>query len=534
LAFVGAGSDRARSQIFVRPINALSEQALAGTEGAFTPFWSPDSRFIGFFTQDGKVKKIDASGGPATTICDIAILGFVSGGTWNQDDMMLFGSTQGIQRVSASGGIPQPIVKGAGGSGVNALLPWFLPDSRSFLFRVGSGNNPGGSEIRLAQLDGGESTVIIKDASQAMYSQGHLLFTRNGTLMAQTFDLGRKQVVGEPAAIAEGLETGGGGNSTFSVSTNGVLVYQEGLSSIRTRLAWFDRSGKASGTVASDANYGDLTLSHDARQAAVTIASSANRQNTSSGDVWLFDLVRNVPSRFTFEEKGVATTAIWSADDKTIVFNSSRKGRLDLYRRTLNGKGVDEELLVDDADKIPVSWSPDGNFILYRQASRDGDIDLWVLPTTGAQKPFPFMNTRFGEDMGSFSPDGHWVAFRSNESGRAEIYVAPFPGPGKKVPISSGGADQAGDPHWRGDGREIFYVATDRKLMAVPVNSSGAEVEVGMPKPLFEISSPLGRPLRHYYDVTADGERFLVNLSSQTGEPSPLTLVVNWTARLKH
>jgi Tol biopolymer transport system component len=144
------------------------------------------------------------------------------------------------------------------------------------------------------------------------------------------------------------------------------------------------------------------------------------------------------------------------------------------------------------------------------------------------------MNTRFGEDMGSFSPDGHWVAFRSNESGRAEIYVAPFPGPGKKVPISSGGADQAGDPHWRGDGREIFYVATDRKLMAVPVNSSGAEVEVGMPKPLFEISSPLGRPLRHYYDVTADGERFLVNLSSQTGEPSPLTLVVNWTARLKH
>ena len=526
LTFV-AGSDRAHSQLFVRPVDALSEQALAGTEGAFSPFWSPDSRFIGFFTLDGKVKKIDPTGGPAVTICDAVSAAGVTGGTWNQDGVILVGSAQGIQRVSASGGVPQPVVKGPGPSPTQ-LLPWFLPDGRSFLFRVGSANNPAGSEIRLALLDSNDSTVIVKDASQAMYAQGHLLFTRGGTLMAQTFDLGRKQLVGDPVPIAEGLQTGGGGNSTFSVSTNGVLVYQPGFFTFRTKLTWFDRAGKASGNVGSDANYGDIALSPDGRQASVTTYNLTMRN--SGGDIWLFDLGRNVPVRFSFEDKGVATTSIWSPDNKTIVFNSSRKGRLDLYLKASTGTGGDDELLVDDADKYPLSWSSDGKFILYRRNSANS-IHLWVLPTTADRKPFPFMNTRFNEDMGGFSPDGRWIVFRSNESGRAEIYAAPFPGPGKKVPISLGGADLAGDPQWRG--REIFYIASDGKLMAVPVNGSGTELEVGTPKTLFEIP-PFGRPLRHYYDVTADGERFLVNISSQSVESSPLTLVVNWTVGLRH
>jgi eukaryotic-like serine/threonine-protein kinase len=303
------------------------------------------------------------------------------------------------------------------------------------------------------------------------------------------------------------------------------------LDTARSRLAWFDRSGKTQGTVGADAFYGDLALSRDGRHAAVAIAVATTPFGAvRGGDIWLFDLGRNIPVRFTFEDTGT-TTAIWSADNKTIVFNSGRKGRLDLYRKASSGTEPDEELVVNENDKYPLDWSSDDKFILYRQGSQN-DANLWVVPTTGDGKPFVFLDSRFNEAMGTFSPDGRWIAFRSNESGRAEIYVAPFPGPGKKVRVSTAGAE-FGDPHWRGNGRELFYIASDNKLMAVLVNGFGSEFEVGAARPLFEILPP-SRPVRHQYDVTADGERFLVNISSQNIESAPITLVVNWTAGLKH
>ncbi len=520
IAIVAMGAD-GKSQLWVRSLDTLVAQSLAGTEGAFQPFWSPDSRFIGFFA-GGKLKKIEVSGGPPITLCDAPD---PRAGTWNQDGVIVFAptSTAALQRVSAAGGVPAAATTLAHDEAVH-MRPFFLPDGQHFLYRPSTG--PGGGPAYVGSLNSFERKFVLNaDSSNVVYSQGYLLFLRESTLMAQPFDAQRLVLTGDALPIAESVRDSETINPSgiFSVSENGVLVYQTGAAMAGDQLLWFDRTGKQTGELGDPALYSDLELSPDGKRASISIADQAGKGR----DIWFYDVARGLRSRFTFGPEA-AVTSIWSPDGSRIVFNLNRKGHLDLYQKSSSGAGTEEMLLEDNLEKYPTSWSPDGRFILYRTSSPQTRAQLFVLPLSGDRKPVPFLNTKFDEGFGQFSPDGRWVAYRSNESGRNEVYVAPFPGPGGKWQISTAGGDR---PRWRRDGSEIFYLAPDNKLMAAAVNGKGANFEVGAVKPLFEARFVTGG--RNQYAVSADGQRFLINTTPEQEATAPITVVLNWTAGLK-
>ena len=520
IAFIASTVEKpVRTQLWVRRFDSLSAQAFAGTDNALGPFWSPDSRFIGFFA-DGKLKKIDSSGGPAIILCDaIAGIGPATGATWNQDDVILLAvGGRGLSRVSAAGGTPTVVTDP---QGVLHHLPFFLPDGRHFLYRI-SGRLPAtaseGSQIHLGSLDSGDSRLLVRDTAQAMFSQGHVLYARDGTLMAQPFDERRFELSGEPFPVAERVLTGAGGPSVFSVSRNGVLVYQQGPVQRGFRLTWVDRTGKPVAAL-DEGLYGDLQLSSDGKRVAVSLGAGAGNLR----DIWIFE--RGLKTKFTSNpanENGV----IWSPDDQRIIFGraGAKSGR-DLILKASTNVGAEEVLLADGAENSPASWSLDGQFVLFGTIGRETGQDLWVLPLAGDRKPRPFAASEAGEAGGRFSPDGRWVAYRSQETGQAEIFIAPFPGPGKKIRVSGeGGAN----PKWRRDGRELFYLSADG-IMAVDVDLRGTEPVFGTPHALFSASmARVG--VQSWYDVTPDGQQFLINAMRDTLGPVPFTIISNWLA----
>ena len=506
----GAQTTDGRAPLWVRSLDALTIQPLAGTEGATFPFWSPDSRFIAFFA-DGKLKKMDASGGPAITLAD-AVAG--RGGSWSRDGVIVFApaNTGGpLLRVSSAGGASSPLKAAQG------RLPWFLPDGRHFLYQV----QPGNSVIRAGSLDGGETKMVMEAGSNALYAQGHILFLRDGTLMAQPFDPKRLVITGEAIPVAEQIQTvlNSGTVGVFSVSETGMLAYRNGSAFGGLRLTWFDRSGNKGATMGEPADLLGFQFSPDRKSLAAAIQDRANM------DIWIYDVSRGLRTRLTFDPHA-DFSPVWSPDGRSIAFASNRQGHFDLYRKAANGGGADELLYADNLDKFPTSWSVDGKFLLYFTGPNG---DLWVLPLTGAAKPFLFLQTPFAESQGQFSPDGRWVAYVSNESQRNEIYVAPFPGPGGKRQISTAGGNS---PRWRPDGREIFYMGPAGRLMAAGVTAQGETLEVGQVRPLF---SPTGVMQGNIpvYDVSADGQRFLLRMFPEQKSGEPLTLVQNWTAGLK-
>lgn len=423
-------------------LDGLSAQPLAGTEGAIVPFWSPDSRFIGFRAAN-KLKRIDAAGGPPLTLADAS---GQAGTTWNREGVILFATFPGgpIRRVSASGGAPSSAttLNADAGEAFHAY-PFFLPDGRHFLFlAVGSKaaavNIPNG--IYVTALDSDERKLLVPGGSNAVYAQGYLLFLREQTLMAQPFDAERLELTGDAVPIAEQVSIGGvsGTAGGFSVAETGVLAYQAGtaatggVSGALTQLAWFDRSGKPIGALGEQSRFSDLGLAPDGTRATVSAFDLARRTR----DIWVFDIARGLRTRFTFDAAD-ELASVWSPDGNRVVFSNRRKGHFDLYMKASSGAGAEEELLADGLDKQPLDWSHDGRFILFTvaAASQTG-IDLWVLPLSGDRKPFPFLQTRFDEVPGRFSPDGRWIAYVSNESGRSEVYVAPFPGASHRRPIA--------------------------------------------------------------------------------------------------
>ena len=527
IAFV-AMSAEGSSLLFVRALDALMARPLSGTEGAARPFWSPDSRYLGFFA-GGKLKKIDVSGGPPITLCDASS---DRGGAWSRDGVIVFAPTgnSALQKVSASGGIPTAATSLGQGEGSHRR-PFFLPDGRHFLYRamggvVGTGGlgNVGGGPIYLASLDSAERKLVLNaDAQNVLYSQGHLIFVRETTLMAQPFDARRFVLTGDPFPIAEQVKTIATPQvGIFSASENGVLAYQTGTATADSQLVWFDRAGKRIGVLGDPAAYADLELSPDQKRASVSIPGQADRR-----DLWLYDVARGLRTRFTFGP-AAGMSSIWSPDGNRLAFTSDRKGHLDIYQKDSSGADTEEPLLEDGFDKVPMSWSPDGRMILYDTRGSSIGTSLGVLPLSGNQKPFPLLQSQTNKFEGRFSPDGRWLAYVSDESGRPEVYVAPFPGPGGRWQISTGGGAY---PRWRRDGAEIFYLALDRKLMVAGVNSQGSRLDVGAVRPLFETRCAGGT--RYCYDVSADGQRFLIITAPEQTASTPITVVVNWSAGLK-
>ncbi|MBI4470470.1 MAG: PD40 domain-containing protein, partial [Acidobacteria bacterium] len=530
LAFI-ATTVEGNSLLWVRSLDTLSAQALAGTEGGRHPFWSRDSRFLGFFA-NGKLKKIDASGGPALALCD-APMG--RGGTWNRDGVIIFAPflTSALHRVSASGGVSSPVTEldEARGEGTHRW-PHFLPDGQHFLYLARRDpRSESEGAIFVASLESKESKRLVPTNSNAAYAQGHLLFMRQETLMAQPFDPDRLEATGDAFPLADEIRYLPAPNTIglFSVSQNGVLAYQSSREGRDRRLTWFDRNGKPLGVLGDVAHYGEFSLSPDNKRVLAVILEP----KTGNRDLWNYEVTRNLRTRYTFDRASEGSP-VWSPDGSSIILHSNRKGYHDLYQKAASGAGSEELLLESNISKYPTSRSPDGRFLLYHTVDSKTANDLWILPLQGDQEskiprgePFPFSHTEFNELRGQFSSDGRWVAYESNESGRGEIYVVPFPGPGAKRQISTSGGRR---PIWRGDGKEIFYTTTPgNKLAAVEVNGDGATLEVGVMRPLFDY----GGGEWDAYDVTADGQRFLISMAVEEKAPSPITLVQNWTADLK-
>ena len=523
-----------RTLLWIRPLDSLTAQVLSGTEGASFPFWLPDSRSIGFFAQ-GKLNKIAISGRPPQTLSDGNPF---YGGTWNGNDIIVFTNQNRLYRISSSGGPATPVTD-LDASREERLHagPHFLPGGRHFLYFVSS-RNLENSGVYVASLDSQESRFLFRSNSRAEYAPpGYLLFVRGGTLMAQAFDVEQMQVSGEPTPVAEQMVNRNAGVADFSTSENGILVYLGGFDTALEEFVWFDRSGRQLGRIGGPGAYESPTLSPDGKRLAFESVDPL----TGNLDIWTMDLDRGVTSRFTFDA-GREFRPIWSHDGTQIVFSSNRDGRGSLYRKTSFGSGNDELLLQADASLVArdavlgaMDWSSDDRFLAYQRGGGPNRADIWVLPLDRDSEPYVFLQTEFSEFHARFSPDARWIAYASNESGRYEVYVQPFPATGGKWQISINGGMH---PRWRGDGRELFYLTLDGRLMAVEVRTDWT-FEPGVSAALFE--APIGTTdtLQGAYAVTADGQRFLIVAPSDEDSPTSretasLTVVLNWTSELEN
>ena len=520
VAFVA--SERGKpTMVYVRPLDAVSASPVAGTEGGRNPFWSPDSMAIAFFA-DNKLKIVEASGGTVRTICDA--LGARPWGDWNAGGVIVFSTEQAdpIRRVSADGGQPVPVTTVS--EGLGHLRPTFLPDGRSFLYWRSAGEGAGG-ELHRTSLDSPEDTLILKPSGWARYVEpGFLVFVRGAELMAQAFDPTSGTLSGRAfriGAVGTAFNSGNSVNeSGFSLSAAGVLAVRTLETATDNELVWFNRSGERLSVVSEPGGYRNPHLSPDGSRLAVQQTDQNGRS-----DVWVIDLARGVKTRLTLDATNLHQLPLWSPDGSGIVVKgTAARG---VHRWPAAGAGAEEQLSTTNFD--PNSYSPDGRYLVYMILNADTNRDIGVLPLFSDRKPFLFLNSTANEAHGQVSPDGNWIAYESDESGTNEIYIQSFPTAGHKVRVSTAGGVQ---PRWRRNGRELFYLSGDR-LMAVPVQTMPG-LKVGAPSPLFETRVVPGGGLGTIanYDVTADGQRFLIASRSGDTDNPPITIVLNWLAAL--
>ena len=509
-------------QLWLRSLDSGSARPLPGTEGASFPFWSPDSRSVGFFA-NGKLKKMPITASTALALCDATQGG--RGGTWSPDGttIVFAPSANGpLQRVSSAGGASTTISALDSGYGeTNHRFPHFLPDGLHYLFTAVTGPAnaaPRPSVIKIGSIGSDQSTALIESESSAVYAAGHLFFQRDRALMAQPFDAVSAALRGEPFPVVERIGTEGSRYVSFSASPAGTVAYAGG-GAFGNQLVWRDRAGKQVGTIGEIAFYSSLVLSRDGSRAAVAIAAG----NPLNRDVWTIDLARNIASRLTFDP-GDDGGGVWSPDGTQIAFNSMRAGVFGMRLVTVGGTGGDEMIFKADRPMPhwPTDWSSDGRHIVYVQGAPPA-TDIWVLPMTGDRTPIVFAQTPFTEDAPTLSPDGRWMAYSSNESGVPQVYVQPFPQTGRKYLVSQNGGSQ---PIWRMDGRELYFLGADATVYAAAV-TPGAQFESGKPLRLFVAPTTATVGGRHQYG-TRDGKQFLFIAPPPAAESTPITVVTDW------
>jgi serine/threonine protein kinase len=509
-----------QSQLWLRKLDTLVARPLPGTERAAMPFWSPDNRSIGFFA-DAKLKRMDIDGGSVQTLAS-APAG--AGGAWNRDGTILFSSNPGrpILRISAKGGEPAAVTRFESPQQGSQTFPRSLADDRHFLFFVSGRLEARG--VYVGSLDGLDTKRLFDADTPAAYAAtGYLLFVREGKLLAQDFDPVRLEPRGDSLLVAEHVN----GGTVISASAVGPVAYRTPSPDSGQRyLAWIDRSGRETDRVVYPDTAGlGPSLSHDGRRVAVFRYMNGNM------DIWLYETDRRAWDRVTFDS-GDDIFPIWHPDDSRIVFGSNRKaGIMNLYRKVLGAPPGSEELLLSTPrPKFAMDWSRDGRFLLYDEITAKGDRDIWALALDGTRTPFEIVHTEFNEQLPQFSPDGRWIAYQSDKTGRSEIYVQPFPGPGGSSPVSTNGGAQA---RWNSDGTELFYIAPDDRLMAVPVRftSNGKLVEAGTPQGLFtaKVNITEINGTRQQYMVSPNGQSFVMNsVPEEAAAASPITVILNW------
>jgi len=524
LAFT-ARDDKGKTMLYLRPLSSLTAQSLAGTEDSSYPFWSPDGHEIGFFAA-GKLKKIEASGGPPQSLCDAAI---GRGGAWSKEGVIVFapGTSDRLLRVAAAGGAAEPATKLDVSRGENSdRWPYFLPDGQHFLFWARSSHGVQEHTVYVGTLGSLQAKPLMKSELMAVYVPDYLLFLRDQTLMAQPFNTRSLETDGVAKPIAEHVAINPTTNRpVFSASDNGTLVYQAGNAQGGWHLFWFTRDGKQTGSVADLSPYFDPSISPDGTRLATALVSGQG-----TGDIWIFDLLRGTKTRLTFGPS-IQRYPVWSPDGKAIFFGSNRKGGIQIYTRASDGTGPERALLEgDDAFEYPESVSPDQRFLVYMRVATDKRTatDIYALPLSGEPKPFPIVQNASNNLQPRISPDGKWIAYSSNESGRFEVYVTGFPGGGAKWQVSTSGGSF---PKWRRDSKELFWLDAADNMMAVDVNTTANRVLMGTPQALFHAAGV--QTQQGPYTVTADGKKFLINTGDVKEENQPFTLVQNWPAEIK-
>jgi Tol biopolymer transport system component len=517
LVFVASGDGASR--LWLRPLDQAEARPLAGTEGATQPFWSPDSRSVGFFTAN-KLLRVDLVGGAPQVVATLSGVG--RGGSWSADGTILFPRqiTGPLWRVAATGGEPVAVTQLDPPRQIGHRRPQFLPDGRHFLFyAVGT---PEAAGIYLGSLDGGTPTrLTAADSAGTFLPPDRVVFVQAGTLVSRRLDLAGRALTGEPVTLADrvSVDASGGG---YAVSGAGPIAYRAG-GVVSRHLRWVDRTGKVVGVAgepdANDPRYPEL--SPDGRRVAMSRALQGN------ADIWLLDLVRGGSTRLTFDASS-DTIPLWSPDGTRIAFTSNRTGAFDLYVKPSNGSGAEERLVDSPNTKQLQDWSRDGRWLLYYEVKPAVGRDLWVVDMASADRtPRVVANTPAEETLAQFSPDGRWLAYQTNESGRFEVVVQPFPGAGGKWQVSTAGGAA---PRWRADGRELYFLAPNATMMAVPVTAAGTSFETGTPVALFPTRIVDGGTVtqnRPQYAVARDG-RFLINQPVADATAAPITLILNW------
>jgi len=514
--------------LFVRSLSSDAPQQLDGTSGASHPFWSPDGRFIGFFA-GGKLMKIAASGGP---ISSLAAAPNSRGGSWSTNDLIVFAHDfQGpLMKVSAQGGTATPATVLDRTKHSTHRWPWFLPDGKHFIFLATNhnGGDPKQNGIYFGSVDNTETHFIMPSDSAAQYASGFLLYRANSALVAQPFNPQSGTLSGSATPLINNIrEDVGVWRTIFAVSQNGVMVYQTGsASAANSRLVWFDRSGKALDEFDPHENTViDVRLSPDNKRVAFAAV----------GGIWTIDLQRKTKTRITFDQQ-VVREPFWSPDGKTIAFSeqvTTGGGNVELRSKAADGSGTEKTLISEQNNFHYPGWSPDGKYVTYLWGEGEKMVSLWIRPATGdangdakavaiVQPPSQQSNLSYYR----ISPDGHWLAYISDESGQMEVYLTSFPEGKGKWKVSANGGYY---PAWRADGKELFYTGVTDDFFACPVTPKGSEIEVGTPQHLFHTPLPA---LGILFDVSSDGKRLLVNHTEEEAQV-PLQLLTNWPAELK-